>query len=274
MVIKSNYFEGKIFLSLSLLVSLLVFIASFCGIFINKTYLREAEYFAVQGVGQDIVNLSIVVPALIISSVLFYRNSIPSRLIWSGIILYLIYSYAIYCFSMHFNFLFLVYCSIFGLSFYLFLLHFNFYMRNNLIYSFNSKLIKYASAFLIILSSLFYLMWLSEIIPALIKDEIPKSVIENGIVTNPVHVLDLSIVLPAFIIIAILLLKKSLVAYLLTPAFLTFCVLMCLAIIGMIFSIYFNKMNVNLLIVIIFFSVALIGSVLLYLVLKKIKYID
>ncbi len=46
-------------------------------------------------------------------------------------------------------------------------------------------------------------MWLSEIVPTVIKNEIPKSVLENGVLTNSVHVLDISIVLQSFIIVSI-----------------------------------------------------------------------
>ncbi|MDH7604890.1 MAG: hypothetical protein QHH13_08335 [Melioribacter sp.] len=237
-------------------------IVSYCGIFIDETYIREVKYYAVQGIGQDIVNLLIVVPLLIITS-LRYTKSKSAMLIWSGVILYLIYSYAIYCFSMHFNFLFLAYCVILGLSFYSFV-YFIFSQINEIkINVQNFAIIKATSVFLIILAILFYFLWLSEIIPAIIKNEIPKSILENGILTNPVHVLDISIFLPAFIITAIMLIKKREIGYLLAPAMLIFGVLMSIAIIGMVIVMYLNKLNSDLFIITIFILIALIGGILL-----------
>lgn len=257
-------------LILSLLLSLLVMIASFCGVFIKETYSREVRYFAVQGIGQDFVNLVIVSPALIISS-FFYKKNKAAMLIWSGIILYLIYSYTIYCFSMHFNFLFLIYCGIFGLSFYLFGYYFITQLKKENNFALNNSLIKITSSFFILLSALFYFMWLSEVIPALIKNEIPKSVLENGVATNAVHVLDITIFLPALIITAIMLNKRKLAGFILTPAFLTFSLFMCIAIIGMMITMNINGFETELSVVVIFSIITFFCLLLLLIFLKSMK---
>jgi len=265
-----NNNSQKIILILSLPLSLLIMVVSCCGVFIEETYIREVKYYAVQGIGQDIVNLFIVVPLLIIAS-LKYTKSKSAMLIWSGVILYLIYSYAIYCFSMHFNFLFLVYCLILGLSFYSFI-----YFVFSQIYKIKIDIKNYAvtktvSVFLIILSILFYFLWLLEIIPAIIKNEIPKSILENGVLTNPVHVLDISIFLPAFIITAIMLMKKKEIGYLLTPSMLVFGILMSIAIIGMVIVMYLNKLISDLYIMTIFILITLISGILLRSYLRNIE---
>lgn len=261
---------GQISFLLSLLLIILVLVASSSGVFIKETYIREVKYFAYQGIGQDIVNLIIVIPAMIVTLILSYRKNDNALTIWTGILLYLLYSYAIYCFSMHFNFLFLVYCAIFGLSFYLFV--FNLISLNiSSNYSINNKLIKLTSIFLIFLSLLFYMLWLSEIITALIKNELPKSVIENGILTNPVHVLDLSIILPAFIITAILLMKRKPIAFILTPILLSFSLFMELAIIGMMIVLYLSEFENDISIAIIFTFITMISSTLLLIFMRNLK---
>jgi hypothetical protein len=67
--------------------------------------------------GQDIVN---IVAAVVLLSAVYFVNkaSVKALLIWSGILLYLIYAYVIYAFEVHFNRLFLVSMAILGLSFY------------------------------------------------------------------------------------------------------------------------------------------------------------
>ena len=47
---------------------------------------------------------------------------------------------------------------------------------------------------------LFGLLWLSELVPALASGQVPASLQEAGLVVNPIHAMDLSVVLPAFIV--------------------------------------------------------------------------
>ena len=40
------------------------------------------------------------------------------------------------------------------------------------------------------------MLWLSELIPASLSGEVPKSVTDAGLWVNPIHVLDLAVLLP------------------------------------------------------------------------------
>ena len=53
---------------------------------------------------------------------------------------------------------------------------------------------------LIATGALFAGLWLSELVPALITGEVPASLTEAGLRVNPIHVIDLSMVLPGFIL--------------------------------------------------------------------------
>ena len=55
---------------------------------------------------------------LFIAAYFVNKGSVKAFLVWSGVLLYLIYAYVIYAFDVHFNSLFLVYVAILGLSFY------------------------------------------------------------------------------------------------------------------------------------------------------------
>jgi hypothetical protein len=63
---------------------------------------------------------------------------------------------------------------------------------------------------------------------------VPASVAEPHISTNPVHVLDLSLVLPAHVASGVLLLRKRPLAYLAAPIILAFDVLMAASIGGIV----------------------------------------
>jgi hypothetical protein len=216
---------SKTVLWLSVLAALLVLLASVSGIFLTSIYARETPYWAVQGIGQDIVN--IVAVALLLIAVYFVnKGSVKAFLVWSGVLLYLIYAYVIYAFDVHFNRLFLVYVAIPGLSFYALVgsvihLHLDKYQTS---FSATTKA-RAVSVFLLVLGVVFYLLWLSEEIPALLTGKIPQSVMAANLPTNPVHVLDVALYLPAMIITGVLLWRRKLLGFLLAGPLLVFSIL-------------------------------------------------
>jgi len=218
------------FLCLPLAV-LVVLSASF-GIFTSDLYVRETENWKSQSIGQDLFNLIVVAPLLIVSSALSFFKKKTGIFIIAGTLLFLIYSFIIYCFSAHFNQLFLVYCSILGLSIYIFAFLMSSLSPTLISEWFDDKIpARIISRFLIFVALLFSFLWLREIIPATIQNKTPHSIETAGLLTNPVQVLDLSIFLPAFILVASYLLKKNKIAIMLTPIILVFLVLMSLNII-------------------------------------------
>jgi len=92
---------------------------------------------------------------------------------------------------------------------------------------------KAVSIFLAVVAVLFYLLWLGEVVPALISGDVPQSVTDNGTPTNGVHVLDLAWMLPATVLTAVWLWRKQAIGYALAGALLTFMPLLVLAIASM-----------------------------------------
>jgi hypothetical protein len=123
--------------------------------------------------------------------------------------------------------LFILYCFCLGLSFYslIYFLITEYKEKSKRLVE-NKTMIKIIGIYLLVIAVIFYVLWLSEIVPAIIHNTIPKSLVEVGLFTNGVHVIDLSIFLPGIFIAGILLLKRKSSGFLLTPVFLTFFVLM------------------------------------------------
>ncbi len=69
------------------------------------------------------------------------------------------------------------------------------------------------------------MLWLSEDVPALLSGARPQSLVEMGLPTNPVHILDLGFFLPAVIVTGVLLLKRTTIAYTVAPAMIVFLLL-------------------------------------------------
>ncbi len=216
-----------VILILSLFLALLVIVVSSFGLFYRNIYSKETLNWVTQAFGQDLADLFIVTPLLIITSIISSRGNRAALMLWAGSLLYLAYTFAIYCFDLHFNSMFVFYCWIMGLSFYLFL-YFLFISLKEPKEEWGIKKIpvKSAGIFILVCGILFYILWLSGIIPAILKNTVPPETIEIGMPTNPVHVLDLSIILPGLILTSILLLKKKKIGIMITPVVLTFFVLM------------------------------------------------
>lgn len=254
--------KNMMLLTLPLVV--LIAISSIIGIFFENIYSLEVPEYAAQGVGQDIINLLVLVPTLLVTAVLIIKGSKIPLFVWLGALIYSVYSYIVYCFGVHFNALFLIYCGILGLSFYLLigsLLSINFETIKNW---FDDKTpVKMPVIFLCVVAVLFYFLWLSEIIPAIINGLVPESVTESGLITQPIHVLDIAIILPGLVISTVLLRRKKGLGYVLTPSLFVFIILMTLAIGGMVVIMNLKGFEADLSLTIIFSSIAIISSLIL-----------
>jgi hypothetical protein len=199
---------AKTALWLAVLAATLVLVASVAGLVLKSTYARETPTYALQGMGQDSANI-LAALTLLVMSYLAVSGWLKAYLIWAGALLALIYSYAIYAFAVHFNGLILVYVAILGLSFYALVVSLIRLPRDRPLPAFASSAItRTISGFLLLVALFFAMQWLSEDIPALLSGSVPTSVKESGLLTNPVHVLDLSFVLPAMIVTSILLWRR------------------------------------------------------------------
>jgi hypothetical protein len=198
---------------LTLVIAILVLIASIAGLTLKSTYARETTPYAIQAKGQDIANL-VSVAVLLIAIYFVNRGSVKAFLVWVGALLTLLYAYAIYAFAAHFNSLFLVYVAVLGLSFYTFFSSVLDLNRDRLQPHFIAiTKVRVVSVFLLLVAILFALLWLSQDIPAIVAGKVPQSVSEIGLLTNPVHVLDLGLYLPGMIITAVLLWRRNFLGY-------------------------------------------------------------
>ncbi len=211
---------------IAVIISFLVTITSLLGIFDPGAYQYETENWTLQARGQDIGNL-IAVIVLLGSSSLLTKKSTGAYLVWVGTLMYFMYAFVIYAFFIHFNYLFLPYIAVLGLTFYTLFHSLREGEKYITIHEIKSIFFVYFAAIILILTgSLFGLLWLSEIIPALISGQIPQTLIETGLWVNPIQVIDLAIVLPAMIGTGLLLFKKNESGYFYAAPWLTFSVLM------------------------------------------------
>ncbi len=223
-----------VWLWLTLPIAILLLIAAGGGVFMDGLY-RDAPYFVAQARGQDLVNLVLVLPTLVVTAILAYLGSPRAHVIRLGVLIYLVYSYVIAAFSVKFNTLFLVYVALLGCSLYALIGGIVTSSMSGKQEWFTAKIpVKFASIYLAVLAILFYSLWLSETVPALVAGKLPLSVQDNGTATNAVHVLDMAWILPAFGITAVSLWRKQRLGYILAGAILSYIVLLVSAILSMV----------------------------------------
>ncbi len=210
---------------------LLALLTSLLGLFDPSVYAQETENWARQARGQDIGNLL----AALALFVALRQKGDRAFLIWQGTLFYLVYAFMIYAFALHFNVLFLAYVGVLGCSAYAWagaLLRQPFHAMES---RGSSRGRTRAGWILMLIGVLFGLLWLAEIIPALVYETLPASMTEAGLIVNPVHVIDLAIVLPAMIISGRWLQRGKRAGDWFGPSWLVFSVLMGLSIVAAMF---------------------------------------
>jgi hypothetical protein len=222
-----------VWLGLALAAAISMGFASAGGIWLPFVYVQETASWAAQGKGQDIVNLTVVLPAMLIALYAASAGSLRAVLVVLGLLIYVVYSYFLYAFFVHFNLLFPVYVATLGTSFWA-LVGIVLDVRHDQIRElFEGKTGRAQSVYLMVSGLSFGALWTSNIASSIVSGDTPQNLIEVGLPVNPVHVLDLAFVLPAMIVTSILLWKRHPLGWLWAVPLVTFAAAMGSAIVGM-----------------------------------------
>lgn len=266
---KMPYLRVLSFLTPLLAVSLAV--VSAAGSFFPDTYERDAANFAAQGVGQDLVDLFLVVPLLLVTFYVARRGSRTAMLLYGGVLAYVMYSFVIYAFGLHFNRFFLLYCSTLGLSLYAFILWMKGMGKADLNDWFTGLPVKARSVFLILVAVIFYGLWLSSVVPAVISDRVPEEILQNDFLVNPIHVIDMAFALPALIIAGFQLWKRESLGYLLTFVSLVFIILLTIALAVMVLMLRIREFSDDASVAIIFGVICVVSVIFLTPMLRQLN---
>jgi len=216
----------RLWLWLSIVAALLAIAGNIIALSVGSIYAPLTPVFFPQALAQDIASLAVVSPAWLILAALALRGSLRAYLQWLGVLTFTIYNYVIYTFSVPFGPLLPLWIVVFGLSLYALIGGIATADHKTIQRAYTSeRAIRVVGWFLVVAGVLFTLLWLSEDVPAWLAGKMPQSLIDMGLPTNPVHILDLSFFLPAIWITAALLLKHRALAYTLAPAFIVFIIL-------------------------------------------------
>lgn len=188
------------------------------GAFWPDLYAREKPVSAAGGLASDLIDLFLVVPVLVVSTILARRGSLCALLIWTGTLGFLSYNFLIYTFAVRFNAMFPAYCAVLGLSFYGLMAVREFLSPDDVARTWSPGAPRRSMALVFLLVAVTAAAGeLKEIAVAIHSGQAPPSVTETGQFTNPIHVLDLCFLLPALVIAAVLLLRRKEKGFVLAP---------------------------------------------------------
>jgi hypothetical protein len=262
----------KAITTLAILLAISLAAVSFGGGFFPGIYEREVPSMAAQGAGQDLVDLFLVVPLLLLSLVFLRQGSRGALFVFGGTVFYVLYSFVIYAFGVHFNAMFFLYCTTLGLGLYLFVLVMIEAGRMEIEAWFGPRVpSRSVGSYLLAVAAMFYALWLKDTLPAVVAGSVPKSVSDYGLLVNPVHVLDMAVALPGLIVTAILLFRKGRLGYILAPMALVFTIILAVALAGMVVMVQVRGLAEDAFVAVIFLVLAVVSAFLLYLYLRSMK---
>jgi hypothetical protein len=193
-------------------------------------YGQETADLADQATAQDLTNLLLVAPLVLVLGWRAHRGHLAAYLGWLGCVAFTVYNYAIYAFSIHFGPLFLVWIGVLGLSIFALLGSLATVDTGAIKACFAGRPLRWPGWYLIVVAALFTLLWLSQILPDLLAQRPSRSASEWNVPTSPVHVLDLAFFLPAAATTGVLVLRRHRWGYATVAGQLTWVALTCLPI--------------------------------------------
>ncbi len=198
--------NGKLIIIASALLALLALTAAGTGL-LTDLYKNDTASGAAQQRGNDLVNIVLCVPLLLVSAYFAAKGSLRGRLVWTGTVFFFLYTYASQSFLTVYNPLFLVYVAAFSLSLYTFAASVLTLDVRRIKESFAGAPVKATGYFMYFIAAAIALMWLGLIIPPLMKGEKPAAL--ETYTTLVIQALDLGVIAPLAAITGMLLLKRE-----------------------------------------------------------------
>jgi NADH:ubiquinone oxidoreductase subunit 6 (subunit J) len=250
---------------LSALTGFLLLLASLGSFVLKDIYTPFVPAHLIpEAYGQDLLSL-LAVPALILSLRVASRNSLRGLVLLIGILLYVAYAYVLYAFGALYNVFFLVYVALVGLPIYAVIglmshIQGEVY-RSHIKACFPEKLV---SLYLMGVAILVAIVWMVFLVRAM-----STQMLSEGI--NTVYVLDLALLLPAFMVAAIQLWRRKTWGYILSGILLVKAVTLGLSIVlGKVFA-YMHNGTFNAGLVGLFGIMTLVGLAVLVAYLRNIQ---
>ena len=193
---------------LSAIIAILATIASVGGLFLGDLYRDNTFVNSLWG-GNDLVTLVIAVPMLVAALILAIRGSHRAQLVWMAMLNYMLYNYAFYLFAAAFNWFFLIYVALFALSIYALIFGLVKIDVNRISQQFRVRTpVKRISGYMLFVAIGLSTVYFIQSLVFITTGQLPDIVVKTGHPTSIIFALDLSLLVPVFVLGAIWLWKR------------------------------------------------------------------
>jgi len=194
---------------LSAIIAGLTVVASVGGLFIADLY-QDNTFVASAWKGNDLVTLVVAVPMLVAALILSMRGSQRAQLVWLGMLDYTLYNYAYYVFGAAFNQFFLIYVALFTLSVSALIFGLSNIDVSGIGRKFRARTpVRWISSFMLFVAIGLTGVYLFQSLGFVATGQLPEIVVKSGHPTSVVFALDLSLVVPFFVLGAIWVWKRQ-----------------------------------------------------------------
>lgn len=194
---------------LSILIAILAALASAGGLLLPGLY-RDNLFVTSAWKGNDLVTLLLAVPLLVLALLWSTRGSQRALLLWLGLLDYILYNYAFYLFAASFNWFFLIYVALFGLSIFALIFGLVGLDASAVRRSFSPRAaLSWVAGYMLLVAIGLSLVYLAQSINFIVTGQLPGIVTNTGHPTSIVFALDMTLVIPFFALGAVWLLQRK-----------------------------------------------------------------
>ena len=159
--------------------------------------------------GTALTLLVVALPTLLTGMALTARGSVRGSLLWSGALAYVAYNMVLFTFGVTFNRLFLLFVASLSLAVWSLIVVLPSINREAIERSTSPHLPRRSiAAYVAVATGLFGLLWLRDVVPAVINDARPAGLEGTVMLVNPVEVLDLGFTIPLAVLASVWLWRR------------------------------------------------------------------
>ena len=195
--------------SLSILIAVLAALEALGGLFLPGLY-HDNLFVTSAWKGNDLVTLVIAAPLLLVATMLAGRALGRATLIWAGMLDFMLYNYAFYLFAASFNWFFLLYVALFGLSIYALIFTLVSLDTLGIARRFSDQTPRgWIAGYMLLVAVGLSLVYIAQSLGYIFTGALPGIIATTGHPTSIVFALDMTLVIPFFVLGAIWLLQRK-----------------------------------------------------------------
>lgn len=204
--------------TLSIIVAICALAATLGGLFLEGLYLNNT-FVNLVWVATDMITLVLALPLLVVGMALTRRGSLRGLLVWLAMLDFMLYNYAYYLFSAAFNWFFMLYLLIYVLSAVALIALLLKLDAAWIAKQFSPKTpVRWISGFMVLVAVGLTFIYSMMTAGFLFRGELPAIIAMTGHLTSVVFALDLSLVVPVFVVGGIWLWQRKPWGYVLAGA--------------------------------------------------------